>query len=119
MKLSANIKTFKCFTTAQKCIQEEAHLEILPAEHHKSQDWDTLSPRDGLEGARHLVQIDLLTPRPNNPEEIGRKDQEAVLAGVSPVILELGVTPETSDAERGRHQIQSVFLYLVLLITRR
>lgn len=103
MKLSENIKTFKCFTAAQKCVQEEAHFENFPAEHSKSQDCNLLSPvEDGLEGGRHLVQIDLMTPRPNNPEETGRKDQEAVLAGVSPTILELGVTPETSGAERGR-----------------
>lgn len=102
-KLSENIKTFKCFTAAQKGVQEEAHFENFPAEHSNSQDCDLLSPvEDGLEGGRHLVQIDLMTPRPKNPEESGRKDQEAVLAGVSPTILELGVTPETSDAERGR-----------------
>lgn len=102
-KLSEYIKTFKCFTAAQKCIQEEAHFENFPAEHFNSQDCDLLSPvEDGLEGERHLVQIDLMTPGPNNPDGIGMKDQEAILAGVSPTILELGDTPETSVAERGR-----------------
>lgn len=110
-KLSENIKTFICFTAAQ-CVQEEAHFENFPAEHSKSQDCDLLSPvEDGLEGGRHLVQIDLMTPRSNNLEETGRKDQEVVLVGVSPTILELGVTPETSGAERGR-QADSVSVSL-------
>lgn len=64
--------------------------------------WDFLSPRIGGLGTEgEGANVDLATPLPNGPKENLRSDQEVPFSQATPVILELGVSPEASETDRG------------------
>ena len=75
-------------------VEEQANVGELAPEAFNSQEWELLSPRTG--GLEEAANVDLATPMPSDFKAKLRSDQEA-----TPDILELGVSPEASDIDRG------------------
>lgn len=76
-------------------MEEQANVCELPPEQFNCQDRGLSSPRvDGLEIEDETANVELTTPQL-------RVDQEEPVPKLTPVILELGVSPESSDADRG------------------
>lgn len=76
-------------------MEEQANVCDLAPEPFNSQDWELSSPRiGGLEIEGEIANVELTTPQL-------RLDQEEPVPKPTPVILELGVSPEASDTDRG------------------
>jgi hypothetical protein len=83
-------------------VEEQVNVGELAPEPFNSQEWELLSPRTGgLEIEGEGTNVDLTTPFPSDPKEKLRLDQEVPFPEATPVILELGVSPEASDTDRG------------------
>lgn len=76
-------------------MEEQATVYKLGPEPSNNQDLELLSPRiGGLEIEEETANVDLTTPQL-------RLDQEEPVPKPTPVILELGVSPEASESDRG------------------
>jgi hypothetical protein len=89
-------------------VEEQAIVCELAPEPFNSQDRELLSPKIGglgIEG--EIANLKLTTPQL-------RSDQEESVPKPTPVILELGVSPESSDADRGNWNfLMDCFFYAV------
>ncbi|KAG0606751.1 hypothetical protein M758_9G164300 [Ceratodon purpureus] len=101
-----SVEASESHETVMVPVEEQANVGELAPEPFNSRECELLSPRNGgLETEDEAANIDLTTPLPNDPKGKLRLDHEVPFPEATPVILELGVSPEASETDRVINQL--------------